>query len=138
MGIIKLTQNDWEELLPSVAVTLGKTIVEIKPLGVEHLKSMVLKISTVYQAMVERGITLDSMDTTEGMAAIFDTVVDYSPKLLEEATGIDANDIIKLPFAKGVELLRAVLEVNLSSYQDLLKNFKALGEIVKGTTAVGE
>ncbi len=131
MSLIKLTQNDWEELLPSTAVVLGKTVVEIKPLSVFQLKGMGSKIAAVFKALAEQGVNSDSLDTQEGMAAIFSALIDYAPGLLQEATGIHADDIAKLPLIKGVELLRVVIEVNISSYQDLLKNLKALGAVVK-------
>ena len=66
------------------------------------------------------------------MANTFTTLVERVPELMEEATGINRDDIARLPLAKGVELLRKAIEVNVKSQETLVKNLQALGEAMRG------
>lgn len=130
MELKRLTDDDWADLLPGQPVTLGKTTIVISPLGVGDLKA----VSTVIMAMIEKGgLPMDAVDvdSDEGLAKLFVTVLDGAPALLELASGLHRDDIAKLPIIKGIELVRVILEVNIASKEALEKNCVALGDAIK-------
>lgn len=132
MALINLSTDDWDDLLQGDTITLGKTTVVISPLGIAQLKNMSLKVKALMEALAEKGINSSNFDAPENMANTFTTLVERVPELMEEATGINRDDIARLPLAKGVELLRKVIEVNVKSQETLVKNLQALGEAMRG------
>lgn len=132
MALINLSTDDWDDLLQGDTITLGKTTVVISPLGIAQLKNMSLKVKALMEALAEKGVNSSNFDAPENMANTFTTLVDRVPELMEEATGVNRDDIGRLPLAKGVELLRKVIEVNVKSQETLVKNLQALGEAMRG------
>ena len=132
MALINLSTDDWDDLLQGDTITLGKTTVVISPLGIAQLKNMSLKVKALMEALAEKGINSSNFDAPDNMANTFTTLVERVPELMEEATGINRDDIARLPLAKGVELLRKAIEVNVKSQETLVKNLQALGEAMRG------
>ena len=132
MALINLSTDDWDDLLQGDTITLGKTTVVISPLGIAQLKNMSLKVKALMESLAEKGINSSNFDAPENMANTFTTLVERVPELMEEATGINRDDIARLPLAKGVELLRKAIEVNVKSQETLVKNLQALGEAMRG------
>ena len=106
---------------------MGNTTIVVEPLGVADLKRMSIRIMAVAGVI---GPDVD-FDTPGGMAVLFTTVMENAPDLLELACGLHRDDIARLPIAKGVELLRVVLEVNIGSKESLVKNCVALAGAIK-------
>lgn len=57
-------------------------------------------------------------------------IISDAPEILSELSGLDVDDITRLPIEKAVDLFGVCLEVNLASKEGLIKNFKGLGEKV--------
>lgn len=129
MEIARLTDDDWGDLLPGYPVTLGKTTIVIKPLGIADLKD----VSTKIQAIMGGDIDSIDIDSEAGINALFNRFIEHAPEVLEMATGVHRDDIKRLPIGKGVELVKAAIEANLNSGKSLRKNFLALGAMLKGT-----
>ena len=132
---VKLTDSDWDLLLPGKVVTLGNTILDVKPLGLEDLGSIIRRVSTIRDDLSKSGLTLENYSKGEGLMKLTTILVEKIPDVLSDATGVAVEDIRKLPLTMTMSLLSAVIEVNLQSQEGLLKNFETLAENV--TTLVG-
>lgn len=131
MEITRLTQDDWDDLIPETAVQLGKTTLIIRPLGIKDLKTVGVKVKAIFAGLDDEVI---DFDTDEGLSKLFVLALDKAPDILEMCSGLHRDDIAALPIASAVALFRAVLEANISSRESLVKNFVALGEIIKRLT----
>jgi len=125
-GKVKLSEGDWELLLPSKSVTLGGTVVDIKPLGLEEFVKAVTRITTIREDFAQAGVTLENFNTGEGLTKFATILIEKLPDVLSDATKLEVNDLKRLPLASAVCLLDAVLEANIESQDGLLKNFEAL------------
>ena len=109
---------------------LGKTVLTIEPLGFTDLAKFTVKIKAIFSSVGEKGISANEVESPDGMIAMFEAGMEHAPDLLEMATGLHRDDIAKLPLGPAVALLRAVIEVNIDSQESLLKNLRALGEML--------
>ena len=137
MQLIQLTQDDWGQLMQGQAVVLGKTTVVIEPLGIASLRRIITKIKAIVSSLKDKGVSFEAIDDPGVIEELFAVVLDVAPDLLEEMTKVRKEDISRLPIAKGIELLRVALEVNISSHDELIKNFVALGAMVE-TLLIGK
>lgn len=128
MAAIRLNDGDWNMLVKTVPVALGNTTIEIAPVGLPGMSALIETINGVFAAMVEKGITVANID--EHPIDLFQILAEKAPAFLEALTGVDRDDIARLPIAKGVELLRAVVEVNLVDPRALAENIKAVMTLV--------
>lgn len=128
MGVIRLNDGDWNVLMKTVPVSLGSTTIEIAPIGLPGMSALIENINSVFAAMVEKEITIANIE--EHPIDLFQILAEKAPAFLEALTGVDRDDIARLPIAKGVELLRAVIEVNLVDPKAMAENIKAVMALV--------
>lgn len=73
-------------------------------------------------------ITLnDLMGDAPKIVEIVALILSEAPEILSEMSGLDIEDVKRLPLHIGLELFSACLDVNLQSQESLVKNFKGLG-----------
>jgi hypothetical protein len=132
MSIIKLSDNDWNNLLPGKEFTIASTTLTIEPFGLKDLASVLRQLGPAIKSLVESGVTLDSLDDPEALTTIFAELVDKAPGVLEKACGLHRDDIARLPMATGMALVREVVEVNMEGQDSLLDNVTSLGKLISG------
>jgi hypothetical protein len=126
----KLDATDWEILLPGKVITLGKTQIEIKPLGFEKLASILRRITEFVPKFVMQGITLDNYTEQGNLVKLTQLLMTDLPDILAEVCDLDKEDLLRLPLAPVVEILKTVIEVNVESQENLEKNLLGLGEAI--------
>ena len=126
MTLTRLSNDDWKDLLPGKTVTIGKTPIVIEPLGVAKLAKLTLQFTPLAKKLKKAGITLDNFEDEENILILASELINNAPGILEAASGLHKEDIARLPLHAAVEIIRAVLEVNMEGQESLIKNFKAL------------
>jgi hypothetical protein len=97
-------------------------------LGLEQISLITKRIESLGKILSERGITWDNYSEKSNLFKIAVVILESFPDVLEEASNIDINDLKKLPIECIASIVNKVLEVNLKSRDDFLKNFKSLTE----------
>ena len=132
---MKLTEQDFELLLPGAGLTIGKTTVKINPFSLIELKELFTKL----QPGIEKaGITLENFP--HKLAVISGLIIDKSPEIISKCTGIEQADIDRLPACEQLRIIDKIVEVNQTSYAGMEKNLQALRgvlpAILRGVTAM--
>jgi len=134
---IRLATTDWDEIFLVETYKIGKTLIPIKPLGMEDLAIVAQIISQVREEIIAKWPTNTKNKTiseviADVMPAIISVIQIEIPEALERLSNIAKEDIIKLPATIALDLTIKCLDINLGSMESLSKNFMAL--IVKATT----
>lgn len=119
---------DFDELFPGENLTIGKSTVIIRPLNIEQIATLSKTIKGIGKILVDEGVTWENYSEQSSLFKIALVLLNTFPEVLEEASNIDINDLKKLPIEKIIEIVSKVVDVNLKSRDDLLKNFKSLTE----------
>ena len=115
-----------DSLFPGKAVTIGTGSIEIKPLSIVTLVSVIRKIKALGPILMENGVTWENYNDPQNLFIIVEVIMDNVPQLMEELTDIDIDDIKQLPLEALVILLTGVIDVNIQSKETLEKNFERL------------
>jgi len=115
-------------LFPGETVPIGKSIILIRPLNIEQIAVLSKKIKAIGSLLSKEGITWENYSEKTSLLKIAVVLLDSFPDVLEEASNIDINDLKKLPLNSIVLIVSKVIEVNLKSKDDLIKNFTSLIE----------
>ena len=134
----KLGENDWAQLFPGEEFEIAGTTLSIEPMDLQTLAHVLKKISTVMEAFpkVEVGDVLAGT-TNSSMLDFISKIVEDVPEVLSDMSGLDEEDVLRLPLDVGVELFAKCLDVNLKAKESLLKNLKKLGEGMAQMTQEG-
>jgi hypothetical protein len=133
---VKLQDSDWEQLFPGKSFTIASTQVDIVPLSLQEISVVLAKLSDLANsldslnlttAVVEEGVTPEAGLNILNLVSI---IMDESPDILSDMSGVDVEDIKSLPLGTAVELFTFCLEVNIDSQESLVKNLSKLGDKV--------
>lgn len=131
---IRLQDSDWDQLFPGKPFNIASTEIQVVPLSLQEISSVLAKLSLLADAI--EGLDLDKVDTgsetltTEKGINVLNLVaiiMDKSPDILSDMSGVDVEDIQGLPLGTAVELFSFCLEVNIESQESLIKNLNKLG-----------
>ena len=131
---ISLSDEDWDILLPSRPITLGKKTIHIKPVGLEefsYLTSHVIHATKEIQSIPN---LKDAASTPGGFKKIVSVIVREAPEIITLLTGLSKKDILKLPIEKSVEIASVAWEVNLQDQESLEKNLVSLAGMIEQLT----
>jgi len=130
----RLTDADWDLLLPEKVAKLGSTEIPIKPMGLETLASVIRDVKSIQGELTEAGITLQNYSDIDKLIAMTSAVLDRIPEAMQKASGIHVDDLKRLPLNAAVHVLGVVLDANIDSHEGLEKNLLDLaGKIGKLT-----
>jgi hypothetical protein len=134
---IKLNASDWDEIFSTETYKIGKTSIQLRPLGMEDLAIVAQIISQVREEIIAKWPANTKNKKTsdiiaEVMPAIISIIQIEIPEALERLSNIEKEDIIKLPASIAMDLAIKCLDINLGSMESLSKNFMAL--VIKATT----
>lgn len=125
---VKLKESDWEVLFPAEDFKIGSTTLELTPLSLSGLATITRRLTNVVDKVTALELNLDSLTSEAGkIVQLVALILDDAPEILAEMSGLDLEDIQRLPLDVAVGLFSACLDVNLRSQESLVKNFKGLG-----------
>jgi len=128
---VKLKDSDWSALFPYRAYVLGSTTLSIAPLSLQGLGLILSKVTQITEKLAAQNFNFKSLESDPStMIQLVALIISDAPEILSELSGLDVDDITRLPIEKAVDLFGVCLEVNLASKEGLIKNFKGLGEKV--------
>ena len=135
---IKLGEDDWSQLFPGEKFEIAGTTLIIEPMDLKTLSSVLKKVGTVMDSFpkVDIGSALAGKENSS-MLDFISKIVEDVPEVLSDMSGLDQDDVLKLPLDIGVELFAKCLDVNLKAKESLLKNLKKLGEGMAQMTQEG-
>jgi hypothetical protein len=135
---IKLTIEDWDSLLPGKEVTLGKTSFFIYPLGLKALSNVMKSLKNIFTEISGQAITLGNFIEPSNFAIVTSLILEKAPGVIAETTGLDIEDVSNLPLTPAIKLLEEIIDVNIESQDDLIKNLKSLtGKMGKMSQTTG-
>lgn len=123
----KLTIN-YDELFPGESLTIGSSSVIIRPLNIEQIALLSKKIRGIGNLLEKEGVTWENYSDKSSLFKISIVLLNQFPEVLEEASNIYIDDLKKLPPEKILEIVTKIIEVNLKSKDNLVKNFNSLTE----------
>lgn len=131
---IKLNQDDWDVIFSTgKKIMLGNTEVQVHRLTLEQMYS-VLKVFASGGVLGQ--LNLDKPLADPSNVAVFLTVFD---DILSELTGVEKEDLRKLPIDLAIELLTAAVAVDegfLKNLLTLLETMESVGLTTAKKTSV--
>lgn len=123
---IKLSDQDWENLVPIIEIPIASQKVSIRPLGFKKLTETIRKFQNSQKELLESGVTLENYSSPEGMLAITTIILERMPDIISDSSNIDLTDVERLPINVALTLVEAILDANITSQKGFLKNLTAL------------
>jgi len=121
-------ETDWDALFPSHKFSLGTSdsSIDLFPLSLESLSSVSKELKKLGEALAKEGIDWENFSIPGNLIKVAYVVLNDVPAILSEATDIHIDDIKALPIDIVVELISAIIDVNMKSKESLEKNFSSL------------
>jgi len=128
---VKLQASDWDVLFPSEPFTISTTTFDVAPLSITGLSIVVKKVTRIIDKIVALDIDLNNLTgNAVKIIEVVSLILTEAPEILTEMSGLETDDVVRLPLDVAVDLFNHCLDVNLKSQDSLTKNFKGLGERV--------
>lgn len=127
----KLKESDWDVLFPSEEYKIGSSTLSVAPLSLAGVAFVTKHITKIIDRIVELEIDLNNITGNAAkIVQVVSLILTESPEILAEMSGLDLEDIQRLPLDIAVDLFNTCLDVNLKSQENLTKNFQSLGKKV--------
>ncbi len=126
--------NTRQSLFPGTVLKIGDTSVTIRPLSISQIATISTKTKAFLSALKEKGVTFENYSSGSNLIEVVVTLLKDFPDILAEASNIELEDLQSLPIEIIVEIVEAVIDINLKSKDTLEKNFKSLTEKFTGLT----
>jgi hypothetical protein len=123
---LKLKQNDWKTLFPVEIFQIGETKLELKPLALVDLPKIIKDFERLRDILAEKEISFNNFG--DNLDFIIKLLVSDAPGIVATLSGLDVEDIKRLPLGLAINLTSKCIEVNRTSSKDLVKNLTALVE----------
>ena len=127
----KLTDKDFDLLLPVETFKFGETQIKVKPIPIfsDDFKLIYLRLKDIEGSLKKAEITLENFPYK--LPAIFEIVINEAPDILALILPIDPEDIKKLPGYILIEYLKKFIDINSKSFLGMEKNSNTWAEILK-------
>jgi len=128
---VKLTSSDWESIFKVETFAIGKTVLQLRPLGLEDLAYVTLLISQISEKVIHQ-IPKDEKERklpeliNEMLPSILSVVQKEVPEAVSIMSKLDKEDVKNLPAELLLDLVTKCIEINIGSLESLSKNFIAL------------
>lgn len=119
----KLSSDDWEALLGTRQVTVGKLTLNVPPLSLENIARVIEAFQDTFKDGVPKGAGPFSPEVLYKLIPKF-------PGLISDIIGLDEDDTKRLP----ASIILQVLEKIVENEKDLIKNLGSLTEAVTRMT----
>ncbi|MCP3683861.1 MAG: hypothetical protein GY861_14345 [bacterium] len=133
----KIQLDDFDELFPGESIVIGSQTIIIPPLRLEQVMAMFKKGKILIKKLNEVGVTWENLTSYESLFKIAETAFAFSPDLLEEASNIQMKDLKRLPMEPIVKIVEAIIKVNVSSRDSLIKNLRSLAKMFQEVAKEG-
>jgi hypothetical protein len=127
---IRLSEEDFELLLPGKVITIGKSQVTIKPLSIEKLKDALRRLNAIGGVLTDAGVTMANYSEGTTLFKMVEIILEKAPELLSDVSNIALEDLLRLPLVTNTAILNTVLEINIESQQGLEKNLQSLVDMI--------
>ena len=136
MTFIDIPESDLAQYACEKTVMIGKTAVVIKPPSLMMIPRIAPQIAKLFDKLRENGITLNNY--AEHMDMIIEAMVDEAIGLYELLTGINRTSLLKINSPViHMELIEAVIYVNIVSQEGFSKNWVALAKTISKMKNLG-
>lgn len=135
MEKIKLNENDWNAINKGQKVKIGQREVTVTPFSIESIMRLKTVLQDAVISLKKQGVSGENVDTPESMLLIFKHIATSCPVIIEEACGLDKEDIPRLPVATGIALIAAVIQVNIESQEGLFDLLTFIGTMLTSQPA---
>lgn len=130
------SEDEWRDLLPVEDVPIGKRVVSIPAMGFEDTVWVIARLLSIRDLFKKEGISLKKMKSVDDMPVetlqkILKIIMTNIPDVVERASGIPFSDFRRFPFPVSIPVIRAVLNVNIESFEGLEKNLQDLVGSIK-------
>lgn len=139
---VRLTESDFEILLPSTVVKLGKTNVTVAPLDIHDsqyfMACMREEWPQLEHELTERGITENNFE--ERLFDVSEIILTRSPMLIAVLTDVHPEDAARLPTLAVFELLEAVIAVNFRDrdFFEIVSTMRRVADNMTKALATGD
>jgi hypothetical protein len=141
----RLQESDWAALFPSKSYMIGTSTIDIAPLSIQELSLVLNKlvqisdkisdslndsesVDPIDMELDESLISKNNAKTSLNVLNLVKIVMEESPDILSDISGIDVEDVKALPLDIALDLFNFCLDVNIESQDSLIKNFNGLGD----------
>lgn len=136
---VKLNQSDWDALFPETPFIIGSTELLLVPLSLAQVAQLMKKLAMIKDKSAFDFQRLRPSDTgsvtVETIIEFVAFLLEQAPDILSDLSGLDVEDVKALPVNIVVDLAIACVNLNIASYEGLLKNLTGLGEKVVQLTS---
>lgn len=136
---VKLNQSDWDALFPETPFIIGSTELSLVPLSLAQVAQLIKKLAMIKD---KSAFDFQRLRPSETESVTVETIIEFvaflleqAPDILSDLSGLDVEDIQALPVNIVVDLAIACVNLNIASYEGLLKNLTGLGEKVVQLTS---
>jgi len=133
------SDDEWKEILHIEEVMIGGKLIPISPLGFEDLVYVIVRLMSLAKIFNKENISLNSLSSEDGipietLQKILKIVMSNIPDIVEKCCGIPFEDFRRLPLGPAVEIVKTVLQVNITAFEGLEKNLQGLADNLKVIT----
>lgn len=136
MDKVKLTSEDWDALMPGAKYKLGNTSLQLRPLTITEITEITRIFKKTSTTLLDRGIDSEDYFAADNLAIIAEIIIEAAPGIVSDCSGLDVDDVKRLPVEWAIDLIRELIEINLGAKSSLEKNLTALTETIKGVQEV--
>lgn len=113
MATAKISGDAWSILLPEHRVDIADGVsIAVRPLSLEAWAQILKWVESAAEDLKGAGVTLDALNRADGVTRLLNFVLSSAPWVLSLATGLDEEDVKRLPLPAAVRLLEGVLDIN--------------------------
>ena len=120
------------ELFPKKNVTIGNGKVSVQAMSFGTLASVIRQLKELIEILSAEGITWENYEQKENLFVIAINIIEKFPSLLSEASNIEEDSLKALPLDVIIQIISAVIEINMEAKDTFLKNFNSLVENLNG------
>lgn len=124
---VKLMDNDWKDLLPSKEVAIASQKIIVEPLGFKNFTLIINRFKDIQGELTTAGIDIAQLKDSPGsMITLTSLILEKMPELISLSCNLDAEDIDRIPINTAIQIVEAIIDVNIESQNGFLKNLTAL------------
>ena len=115
-----------DKLFKTEEFKIQDEVIVIQSFSLAQWIKVVNRINKLIDKFNAAGITLENYKTPTNIAKLVDIILTDFPDILEETTGVSAESIMDLPPEYSMGLIAKVIEIQMDSKDDFLKNLNCL------------
>lgn len=134
----KLGADDWKALLQVEEFKLGETTLDLRPVNLIETNKILGMIEASKEELIASNITAENYTDPAQLLVLTKMLMDKVPDIISDCANLEIDDVHNLPLVVATRLVAKLVKVNISSKDELIKNFTALAEGVQEMMTVEE